>query len=167
MKKSHLILFAGIVLILGIFAMGCSSSTDESPLELYVTEATCDTYYVNESTTPVVLKVSLKCEYNGSSSTSINGVFVNYISFLPEDVNGNTVSGAPSTKIKESLFIDKNSSTSITWDNFVVDWPALKTYCDSTGSGSLVYHVRFDCEDSAGNAIEADGYVTLNWTSKP
>ena len=162
MKKSYFIM-AIAVMVIGVFLFaGCSSKTDSSPLELYVSNVyPLSSSYTSGTAVPV--KYTLMCLYHGSlSSASVpSGITINKVDFEAQDLNGNAISGVTVNMLKITAFIPVDTSDNI--DAKDIMWTSLATYCGANSPGSLVIHATFYGEDASGNAIQTSADFTLTY----
>ena len=159
MKKSYFVLVLA-VLAIGVFLFtGCSSKTDSSPLELYVSNV--DPLASNYSGGAVPVKYTLSCIYSGTlaSSSIPSGISLNKMVFAAQDTNGNAISGVTANTLIITSFITVGSSNDIEATDIM--WSSLSTYCTANTPGTLVIHATFYGEDSSGNEIQTEADFTL------
>ncbi len=160
MKKSYFVLFLAVLVIGVFFFAGCSSKTDSSPLELYVSSVTPLTGSYSGAAVPV--SVSLRCTYSGTFDVADipSGITINKVVNVAQGMNGNAISGITESTYVITSFIDVEGSNYIKFDDIM--WDSLSNYC-AANTGSLVVHMTFSGKDTAGNNIETSGNFTLSY----
>ncbi|MCK4643170.1 hypothetical protein KAU32_05985 [bacterium] len=163
-KLVPIILIVAVLGFVGFMTTGCSTSDDESTLELYVFNIDpLDNYYkVGASTCGPETKVTISCVYYGDSEVAPKGVFINRITLIAQNSSEVAIVAVDDKVIYTSYFIPVGEDNIVIFGD--ITWLSLRTWLDAqtpTGTEEMVIKIYIEGEDTSGNTLNAVTYFTV------
>ncbi|MCK5398667.1 hypothetical protein KAJ26_01490 [bacterium] len=163
-KLVPIILIVAVLGFVGFMTTGCSTSDDESTLELYVSniDPIADYYSVGASTCGPETIVTVECKYYGDSEVAPKGVFINSITLSAQNSSEVPIVAVEDEVISTSYFVSVGGSSIVTFGDII--GISLRTWLDAqtpSGTDEVVIKLYFEGEDTSGNTLNATTYFTV------